>query len=348
MPAGKNAFDIGRTEIRMTIGSHVYAGMVGATWRSDGKRFAVSAAQDNAVYDLIEERKVTMLPRGHPVAYRSLYFVPGTDTLVMAGPVENRPRDAKIALTLLDASTGAVIREVDGTIDYYAPRPVLREPDCNAPIPGAAFDIANHLMLTVPTFGLSGMQIYDLRDWSVQVSPLSNYFQGARCAFSPATTHLAISSSGNTVVFDRRTGGVVKALAVPVPSRPLSSVEALTEYKIKVLEFSPDGALLIVGSPAGGTIDVARHGLAYRTSDYSIVAVLGEGMEYCAGMAFHPHQNLLALAGDNEVRVFQTPSFTQVGRKRLGIGEIDFLNFSPDGTSLIIGSASTLIVLTST
>ena len=340
------AFDISQTVQRMTIGAHVYAPLVGVTWRSDSKRFAVSAQQDSAVYDLATGGKVITLPRGEPVADRSLYFVPNTNIIAMAGPVYGRPRIARTAMTLLDGSTGAVIREVDGTIDYSTSDRRFVPPDCNAPIPGAAFDVERGVMLTLPTAGLSGVQVFDTHSWSVKIIPLTNYFRGTVCAFSPASNDLAVSLLGKTTVFDRRNGRVVKLLGAPVPLRPLTFEESVRLYPCHALAYSPDGSLLIVGGPIGGSIDVARHGLAYRTSDYSIAAILGQGMEYCGGMAFHPREDLLALGGGDEVRVYQTPHFTEVGRKSVPIGEIDFLSFSPDGRALVVGSASAIVVLT--
>jgi WD40 repeat protein len=106
--------------------------------------------------------------------------------------------------------------------------------------------------------------------------------------------------------------------------------------------FSPDGRRVVTSHLAGGRgIPIDPEGGAWRVRDGTNGRVLKEvkGFQYVWDVAFSPSGWLLAVAGDNSVRVYDTVSWKEVARFDGHEGTVRSVFFGADDATLVSASA---------
>jgi len=151
-------------------------------------------------------------------------------------------------------------------------------------------------------------------------------------AFSPDGRFLAASRGDAIQLWDVINPASVTAIGQPLPGPPIGDIAALA--------FSPNGKILASAS-VGGTIrlwDIANLPRATGIGAPLPSNIVGE-------MAFSPDGKILASASGNMIRLWDTSTGKPVGTPLTSSTHIKALAFSPNGSTLAVGSGAGTIQL---
>src|SRR5581483_4962031 len=193
-----------RTRATVPLGQ---AWVGGAAWRSDSKRVAVYLSfGDGFVLDRESGSRVVALPPPESSgSAHDIRYTPDDKFILLTGQALERPKNFSVAMTLVDGETGAIVREIAGLVaPAVSPYPPSNIPEM------IAFDPERSEIVTVPSAGLVGLEIFDLASWRVSLRSL-NVNSNNKFALRRRSRDIAfIGGRGTVRIMDRLSGEVVK------------------------------------------------------------------------------------------------------------------------------------------
>ena len=269
-----------------------------------------------------------------------LIWSPDGRFLIMPGTVEGRPLDGRIALTVVDAETGAIAHELVGPIT----RSRFPARDTVGPLNSGAnrarmlaLDPFNGRIVMCPQEPMESEALvaYDLAGWHRELWPLHVERAPRFLAFRPTGQDMPVpvraGSWGEPVAIDirnRRDGTLLASWKTEVNFQTENDLFNLGAY-------SPDGRYLAFGglNPSGEGAGQLR-----RADDGAVLLALrkadGGGI---FDLAFHPDSSLLVTNTDRGAMIYGTDPARLIGK--LTSRALILAQFSPDG-SLFFGGAS--------
>jgi len=318
-----------RTRATVPLGQ---AWVGGAAWRSDSKRVAVYLSfGDGFVLDRESGSRVVALPPPESSgSAHDIRYTPDDKFILLTGQALERPKNFSVAMTLVDGETGAIVREIAGLVaPAVSPYPPSNIPEM------IAFDPERSEIVTVPSAGLVGLEIFDPATWRVSLRSLS-VNSNNKFALRPRSRDIAfIGGRGTVRIMDRLSGEVVKhfqALPADVTS----------------IAYSPDGSLLLTAmldlgngrndTPVASIVDAQKHKVVgWRTDGYTPAGAIGLDTRGVYSVQFHPDGAIFAVGSFDEVLLFDSSNFRLIARIPVHTRRISSLAFSPDGGTLAVG-----------
>lgn len=305
-------------------------------WRDDSQRLAVNySVGKSRVVDARSGSLIAELPpHMSATTARSLVYVPGKDILVMGGGLLGQPVPSPIALTILDGSSGEVLRQIVGNIplppniDFTSLNGRITPPVANAPRI-ARFDPDSGMLVVSPGGGIRGLQVYDPTDWRVR-SWLFDAVHPGGFALRPGRPDVAVSGyerlSNHVRVFNRHTGTLLWQVLSPIPYT-------------NNFWYSRDGELLVVGYG----LDTGFPGAVLSSADGRLLVRLETDLGACVGLTFHPDNSIFIVGGYRYAAIYDTASLKVIGRFDADRGGLHGISFSPDGSLLCAGGGSVAV-----
>ena len=325
--------------IRATVEFSNGQGSEGAAWSSDSKRVAGICNFGNGfVIDAASGRRLASLPPPQSSASaRAILFTPDDKHILMSGRILGKPDDQAVAMTLIDAASGAVEREIEG----LAPRGASQAPLQNVP-QTIAFDPVRSEIVIRSLRGLLALEAYDPTTWHVVARPLS-VGGPAKFALRPYSQDVAFYNAGSILILDRITG-VERTRFQAMPA------------DIETIAYSPDGLLLLTGMleigngrnnmPIKSIEDANRHRIvAWRAEGYAQAGAIDVDLPSVYAIAFHPDSGLFAVGTYDSVVLFDSTTFAEVVGIKTPTSPVTVLAFSPDGSALAVGGGQALSVV---
>lgn len=311
----------------------------GAAWSSDSERVAGICAFGNGfVIDAVSGRRLASLPAPQSSASATaILFTPDDKHILMSGRILGKPDDQAIAMTLLDATSGAVEREIEG----LAPRDASKGALQNLP-QTIAFDPVRSEVVIKPLRGLLALEAYNPTTWNVVARPL-NVNASDTFALRPYSLDVAFYSGGLIFILDRVTGiELGRFQAMPAD--------------IQTIAYSPDGLLLLTGMlelgngrngmPIKSIADANRHRVVgWRADGYARAGAIDVDLPSVYAIAFHPDGGLFAIGTYTGVVLFDSTTFAEIVHIKTPATRVAVLAFSPDGGALAVGGGQALSVV---
>lgn len=326
-----------------------------ATWSPDSTRIAYRCDfGPGGIADAASGRVVAELPV--PASFgdaRAILYAPDGRTILMGGLLLHEPDDLPVALRVLDAQTGQVLRAV--------PAPMLADNGTRmAPWGNSAqvvlYDPMRGEVLVKPAFSplrqanqgpaYNGLLRYrPAPEGALAALPPVRFptFVAAPCSLQVGGPHVAfVGGGGSFEVFDRASGALAGHVDVFGFKRNLID-----------LAYSPDGGLLLAAMSGAGTAGgvppekaAVQHKVAgFQAPDYARAGAIDAELPWIKRVAFHPDGSVFAVGFLNGIALFDRTTFALLVTLEVAHSEWDALAFSPDGSAMLaVGTGQNVVV----
>ena len=325
-----------------------------AAWSPDSTRIAFRCDfGPGGIADAASGRVVAELPVPASIDdARAILYAPDGRTILMGGLLLHEPKDLPVALRVLDAQTGQVLRAI--------PAPMLADNGTRmAPWGNSAqvvlYDPVRGEALVEPAFSplpqanqgplYNGLLRYRFAPaGALEVLPPVRFpaFVADPCSLQAGGPHVAfIGGGGSFRVFDRASGALVTRV----------DAYGFRNHLID-LAYSPDGGLLLAAMsgtrPAGGVPPeeaAVRHKVAgFRAPDYARAGAIDAELPWIKRVAFHPDGSVFAVGFLNGIALFDRATFAPLATLEVANSEWEVLAFSPDGSAMLaVGTGQNVV-----
>jgi len=326
-----------------------------AAWSPDSTRVAYRCDfGPGGIADAASGRVVAELPVPASIDdARAILYAPDGRTILMGGLLLHEPDNLPVALRVLDAQTGQVLRAI--------PAPMLADNGARmAPWGNLAqvvlYDPVRGEVLVKPAFSpmrqanqgpaYNGLLRYrPAPDGTLEALPPVRFpaFVIPPCSLQIGGPHVAFYAGGGSFeAFDRASG----ALAAHVDAY------GFRRHLID-LAYSPDGGLLLAAMSGAGTAGgvppeeaAVRHKVAgFRAPDYARAGAIDADLPWIKRVAFHPDGSVFAVGFLNGIALFDRTTFALLVTLEVANSEWDALAFSPDGSAMLaVGTGQNVVV----